>query len=157
MRWRFYLHLGIWSALFVILIWISAPIVVPAVMENRIGAPETNKSIDYYLSALTKVDRGSDKYSDAFRRLGKDGRLIIFTRNGNSQSEFLGMMMAYISWPRDVQLIKVPGDTVDKELVNIKPGTVAGVLFCSVNPPSWLENRVQLGAGIILVPVTQSP
>lgn len=157
MRWRFYLHLGIWSALFVILIWISAPIIVPAVMENRIGAPETNKSIDYYLSALTKVDRGSDKYSDAFRRLGKDGRLIIFTRNGNSQSEFLGMMMAYISWPRDVQLIKVPGDTVDKELVNIKPGTVAGVLFCSVNPPSWLENRVQLGAGIILVPVTQSP
>lgn len=157
MRWRFYLHLGLWSALFVILIWISAPIVVPAVIENRIGAPETNKSIDYYLSALTKVDRGSDKYSNAFRRLGKDGRLIIFTRNGNSQSEFLGMMMAYISWPRDVQLIKVPGDTVDKELVNIKPGTVAGVLFCSVNPPSWLENRVQLGAGIILVPVTQSP
>jgi hypothetical protein len=156
MRWRFYLHLALWSALFVVLVWIGAPIVGPAIMENRIGAPETNKSIDYYLSALTKVERGSEKYSDAFRRLGQDGRLVIFTRNGNSQSEFLGMMMAYISWPRAVQLIKVPGDTVDKELVDIKPGLVGGVVFCSVNPPPWLENRVNLGSGIILVPVTQA-
>ncbi|HLW36197.1 MAG TPA: hypothetical protein VKS98_11110 [Chthoniobacterales bacterium] len=156
MRWRFYLHLGLWSALFVVLIWISAPIVGSAVMENRVGPAETNRSIDSYLSVLTKVDRASDKFSDAFQGLGKEGRLIIFTRDGNPQSEFLGMIMAYISWPREVQLIKVPGDTVDKELVDIKPGMVAGVLFCSVNPPPWLENRVKLGSRIILVPVTRA-
>lgn len=153
MRWPFYLHLGLWSALFVLLIWFSAPIVGPAVMENRAGPAETNKSIDAYLSALTKVEHGAEKFPDAFKHLGKDGRLIIFTRSENAQSEFLGMLMAYISWPREVQLIDVPGDTVDKELVEIKPGTVAGVLFCSVNPPPWLQNRVRLGSSIILVPV----
>ena len=66
------------------------------------------------------------------------------------------MLMAYISWPRDVQLIKVPGDTVDKELIDMKPGLVAGVLFCSVNPPPWLGNRVRLGSSIILVPVPEA-
>lgn len=156
MRWRGYLHVGLWSALLLVLIWISAPIVGSAVMENRVGAPETNKSIDFYLSALTKVEHASEKFPDAFRRLGKDGRLIIFTRDENPQSEFLGMLMAYISWPRDVQLIKVPGDTVDKELLDMKPGLVAGVLFCSVNPPPWLGNRVRLGSSIILVPVTEA-
>ena len=156
MRWRVYLHFGLWSALFVVSVWISAPIVGPAVMENRVGPAETNKSIDYYLSTLTKVEHASEKFSDTFQHLGKDGRLIIFSRDENPQSEFLGMLMAYISWPRDVQLIKVPGDTVDKELVDIKPGLVDGVLFCSVNPPPWLGNRVRLGSSIILVPVTQA-
>lgn len=156
MRWRFYLHLGLWVVLFVALICISGPIVGPAIIENRFGSAETNKSIDFYLAALTKVEHGSDKFPDVFQQLGKDGRLIIFTRNGNPQSEFLGMLMAYVSWPREVQLIQVPGDTVDKELVGIKPGMVAGVLFCSVNPPSWLENRKKLGSSIILVPVTQA-
>lgn len=153
MRWRVYLHFGLWSALFVVLVWISAPIVGSAVMENRVGPAETNKTIDSYLSALTKVEHASEKFPDAFQHLGKDGRLIIFTRNENAQSEFLGFLMAYISWPREVQLIKVPGDTVDKELVDIKPGMIAGVLFCSVNPPPWLENRIRLGSSIILVPV----
>ncbi len=156
MRWQFYLHLGLWSALFVVLVWISAPIVGSAVMENRVGPAQTNRSIDSYLSALTNVDGASDKFSEAFQRLGKDGTLVIFTRKENSPSEFLGMMMAYISWPREVQLIKVPADTVDKELVDIKPGMVAGVLFCSINPPPWLENKVQLGSSIILVPVTRA-
>lgn len=156
MRWRFYLHFALWSALFAALVWISAPMVGSAVMENRVGPAETNKTIDYYLSTLTSVQNGAEKFPEAFQRLGKDGRLIIFVRGGNPQSEFLGMMMGYISWPREVQLISVPGDMVDKEIVNIKPGTVAGVVFCSVNPPEWLQNRVRFGSSIILVPVTQA-
>jgi len=156
MRWRFYLHLGLWSALFVVLVWFSAPIVGSAVTESHVGPAETNRSIDAYLSALTGIEHGSEKLPDAFQHLGKDGRLIIFTREKDSPSEFLGMMIGYISWPREIQLIKVPEDTVDKELSDIQPGLVAGVVFCSVNPPSWLGNRVRLGSGIILVPVTQA-
>ena len=125
-------------------------------MENRVGSPETNKSIDSYLSTLTKIEHASEKFPDALRQLGKDGRLIIYTRSENPQSEFLGMMMAYISWPREVQIVKVSGDTVDKELADIKPGTVAGMVFCSVKPPPRLENRVHFGSKIILVPVPQA-
>lgn len=156
MRWPVYLHFGLWSALFAVFVWISAPMVGSAVRENRIGPPQTNASIETYLSALTGVENGSEKFPDAFRHLDKDGRIIIFLRKDNPQSEFLGMLLGYISWPREVQLIKISGDTVDKEIVDIKPGTVAGVIFCSVNPPSWLQNRVRLGSNIILVPVTQA-
>ena len=156
MRLRHCLHLALWCALFAVFIWISGPIVGSAVMENRVGPAETNRSIDAYLSALTGIEHGSEKLPDVLRRLSKNGSLVIFVRNENAQSEFIGMMVGYVSWPREVQVIKVPGPTVEKELADIKPGSVAGVVFCSVNPPPWLQNRVRLGSSIILVPVTQT-
>lgn len=156
MRWLLYLHFSLWFALFTVFIWISAPIVGSAVMENRIGPAETNSSIDTYLRGLTGIEHGSEKLPEAFRHLGKEGRLIVFVRDENDQSQFLGMMIGYVSWPREVQIIGVPGETVDKELANIQPGAVAGVVFCSVSPPAWLQNRLRLGSSIVLVPVTQA-
>lgn len=151
---RIFLHLALWCALFAVFVWISAPIVGSAVKENRVGPTDTNRSIDSYLGALTGIEHGSEKLPDAFRRLAKDGRLVIFVRDENAQSEFLGMMVGYVSWPREIQLIKVANPTVEKELADITPASVAGVVFCSINPPSWLGNRVRFGSSIILVPVT---
>jgi hypothetical protein len=156
MPWRRYLHFAFWSGLFAVFAWISVPIVGSAVRENRIGPIETNRSIDDYLVALTGIEHGSEKFPDTFRHLGKEGKLVIFVGDGNSQSEFLGMMIAYISWPREVQVVKVQGPTVEKELADIKPGSVAGVVFCSVDPPAWLQPRVRLGWNITLVPVTEA-
>jgi hypothetical protein len=156
MRVRQYLHYTLWCALFAVFIWKSGSIVGSAIMENRVGPAETNRSIDTYLNAFTGIEHPAEKLPDVFRRLGKEGSLVIFVRDKSSQSEFLGMMVGYLSWPREIQLVKVSGPTVENELADIKPGSVAGVVFCSVNPPPWLQNRVRLGSSIILVPVTQT-
>jgi len=156
MNARLYLHIGLWCALFVAFVWISAPIVGPAVMENRIGPVEVNRSIDAYIRALAGIEHGSERLPETFRHLGNEGSLVIFVRGDNAQSEFLGMMIGYVSWPREIRLIKVPAPTVEKELTGINPDSVAGLVFCSVNPPAWLERRVQLGSSIILVPVTKA-
>ena len=156
MRAYRYFHFVFWFALFAAFVWISAPIVWPAIRENRIGPMATNRSIDAYLGALTGIEHGSEKLPDVFRRLGKDGSLVVFVRDENAQSEFLGMMIGYVSWPREVQVIKVSGATVEKELADFKPSSVAGVVFCSVDPPTWLQHRVRLGSSITLVPVTEA-
>jgi len=156
MRIRFYFQVGLWCALFAVFLVKSIPIVGPALMENRIGPVEVNRSIDAYVRALTGVDRGSEKLRDTFRRLSKEGPLVIFVQDENAQSEFLGMMIGYVSWPREVRMIKVAGPTVEKELAEIKPDSVAGLVFCSVNPPEWLGKPVRLGSSIILVPVTEA-
>jgi hypothetical protein len=65
-------------------------------------------------------------------------------------------MIGYVSWPREVQLIKVSGPTVENELTEIKPSSVTGVVFCSVEPPAWLQHRVRLGSNVILVPVSEA-
>lgn len=153
---RSYLHWILWSGLFAVFLWISIPMVATSVKENRFGPTDTNRSIDAYLGALTGIEHGSEKLPDRFRRLGKDGKLVVFVRDENAQSEFLGMMVGYVSWPREVQIINVPGPSVGKELADIKPDLVAGVVFCSVDPPAWLQHRVSLGSGMILVPVTEA-
>lgn len=155
MRARNYLHIGLWCVLFGAFVWISAPIVWPAIRENHVGPIETNRSIDAYLGALTGIERGSERLPETFEHLGRQGSLVVFVRNENAQSEFLGMMIGYVSWPREIQLIKVSGSTVEKELADINPSSVAGVVFCSVQPPAWLEHRVRLGSDMILVPVSE--
>jgi len=156
MRALRYLHFVLWCALVAIFVWIGAPIVASAIRENRLGPLETNRSIDAYLGALTGIEHGSEKLPDVFRRLGKDGSLLIFVRDENAQSEFLGMMIGYVSWPREVQIIKVTSPTVGKELADVKPSSVAGVVFCSADPPAWLQHRVSLGSGVVLVPLTEA-
>lgn len=156
MRLRVYLHFALWCALFAIFVWISAPIVGSAIKENGIGPIETNTSIDTYLRALTGIEHGSEKIPDAFRHLGKEGPLIILVRDENAQSEFVGMMIGYVSWPREVRVVKVTQATVEKEVADIKPASVAGLIFCSISPPVWLEERIRLGSDIILVPVTKA-
>jgi hypothetical protein len=156
MRLRLYLHFALWCALFAAFVWISAPIVGPAIMENRVGPIEANASIDTYLRALTGIEHGSERIPDIFRRLGKEGVLVIFVRDENAPSEFLGMLIGYVSWPREVRVIKATEATVEKEVADIKPGSVAGFVFCSVDSPNWLEKRVRLGSDIILVPVTEA-
>jgi hypothetical protein len=125
-------------------------------MENRFGPVEVNRSIDTYVRALTGIERGSERIPDTFRHVLKPGPLIIFVRNEEAQSEFLGMMIGYISWPRELQLVKVATPTVEKELADIKHDSVAGLVFCSVYPPAWLEKRVRLGSNIVLVPVVET-
>jgi hypothetical protein len=155
MRLRVYLHFALWCTLFAIFVWISAPIVGPAVMENRVGPIEADASIDTYLRALTGIERGSTKIPDLFRYLRKEGPLIIFVHGENPQSEFLGMMIGYVSWPREIRIIKVTDSTIEEKVGDIKSESVAGLVFCSVNPPAWLKKHVRLGSDVILVPVTE--
>src|SRR4030088_2402778 len=112
---------------------------------------EGSRSVDAYVRALTGIERGSERLPDTFRRLPKAGPLIIFVRNEDAKSEFLGMMIGYISWPRAIQLVKVATPTGEKELAEVNRDSVAGLVFCLVNPPAWLERRVRLGSSIVLI------
>ena len=124
----------------------------PALVENHIGPVEVNRSIDAYILALSGIEHGSEKLPDVFGRLPKVGPLIIVVRKDNSQSEFLGMMIGYISWPREIKLIKIATPTAEKELAGINPDSISGLVFCLMDPPAWLGKPIRLGSNIFLVP-----
>ena len=151
--WQGILHVSVWSALLGIFLFQSAPIVGHAVSENKIGPIEASHSIDAYLQALTGISSGSQRLNDAVRRLPEGKPLVIFVRDQNSQSEFLGMLIAYLSWPREVRIVKLQRTTAEREVAAINPHSVAGLMFCSVDPPPWLGKGVRLGSSILLVAV----
>jgi hypothetical protein len=152
MRIRFYFHVALWCALFAVFLVRSIPIVGPAVLENKIGPVDPNHSTDSYLSGLTHVRNGSELFSNLIETLPREKSLIIFVNAKSSPSEFLGMLVAYLTWPHDVRIIKVPEATLERELTAAKSSSVAGMFFCSVKPPASLAGGTHFGSAIVFVP-----
>ena len=149
---RAYLQIGLWCALFAVFLALSVPIVGPAALENKIGPIYPNHSTDAYLSGLTHVGNGSELFSKLIETLPPQKSIVIFVNAGDSPSEFLGMITAYLSWPHDVRIIKVRGETLEREIAAAKSSSVAGMLFCLMEPPSSLTGGTHFGSAIIFVP-----
>ena len=152
MRARFYLHVGFWCVLFVIFIALSISTVGPAILENKIGPIEQNHSTDSYLSGLTHVRSGSDLFVQGIETLPRDKSINIFVDAGNSPSEFLGMLVAYLSWPRDVRIVRVGPTTYSQELTAINKTSVGAVVLCDLKAPVWIKDAAHFGSSITLVP-----
>jgi len=153
MRGRFYFHL-IWIVLFGAFLFISSPMVSRAVLENKIGPIDPNHSIDSYLLGLTGTPNGSERFADALTKLDTKKPLIVFVNDESSPSRFLGMLVSYLSWPRDVRMVNIRGTGGDRELARIEPTSIAGVVFCSVKVPVSVSNTTHFGRNIVLVPAS---
>ena len=141
MRVRFYLHVAFWCALFALFLAISIPTVGPAARENKIGPVDPNHSTDAYLSGLTHIRNGSELFSNLIDSLPRDKSLVVFVSAGSSPSEFLGMLVAYLSWPLDVRIVTATNSS-----------SIAGFFFCSVKPPASLSGGTHFGSEIVFIP-----
>jgi hypothetical protein len=154
--WQGILHVSVWSALLGTFLFQSAPIVGHAVAENNIGSIDANHTLDNYLQTLTGLRNGSQRVDEVLQSLPKNRPLVIFVRGDNPPSDFLGMLVGYLSWPRDVRIVKLRNTTVDQEVAAIAPSSVAALVFCSVSPPPSLGKAIRLGSNILLVPVPEA-
>ena len=151
-RVRFYLHATLWCALLALFLALGIPTVGPAVRENKLGPVEPNHSTDSYLSGLTHIRNGSQLFSNLIDTLPRDKSLIIFVNTESSPSEFLGMLVAYLSWPVDVRIVKVRPETLERQVSAANSSSIAGFIFCSVKPPASLTGGIHFGSEIVFVP-----
>ena len=153
MRARFYLHAGLWCVLFAAFLAISIPSVVRAVLENKIGPINPNYSTDAYLDGLTHVRNASELFSGLIESTPRDKSIVIVVDAQSSPSKFLGMIVAYLAWPRDVQTLTVTPATFSRELASIKHDSVSAAVFCTVKPPLWTKTKTEFGSNMTFVPV----
>ncbi|HEY6071174.1 MAG TPA: hypothetical protein VIU85_07360 [Chthoniobacterales bacterium] len=152
MHLRFYLHAGLWCALFAVFIALSVSTVGPAILENKIGPIDPNHSTDSYLGGLIHVRSGSELFVQGIETLPRDKSIKILVDAGNSPSEFLGMLVAYLSWPRDVQIVRVSPSTYAQELAATNKASVSAVVLCHLKAPVWIKDAAHFGPSITLVP-----
>ena len=113
-------------------------------LENKIGPIDPNHSTDSYLNGLTHVRNGSELFEHLVGTLPRDKSLVIVVDAGNSPSEFLGMLVAYLSWPLDVQIIRVNPSTYSRDLSAINTSSVSAVIFVvSLTQFRWYLKRVE--------------
>ena len=152
MKARHYLHIGLWCALFAVFLAKSLPIVGQAILENKIGPIDPNHSTDSYLRGLTRVRDGSQMFSNLLEPVPREKSFVIFVDAESSPSEFLGMLVAYLSWPHDVRIVKVRATTLEQETAAAQSPSLAGLFFCLVKPPASLAGGTHFGSAIIFVP-----
>src|SRR2546423_7086501 len=150
---RFYLHVIVWCALFAIFIARGLPIIVPAIRENKIGPIEPDHSTDSYLSGLTHIRGGTELFENLIDNLPRDKTVIILVDAGNSPSEFLGMLVAYLSWPLDVRIVRITPSTYSRELDALKESPVSAAIFCNLKPPVWIKSKTNFGSSITFDPI----
>src|SRR5205085_4262069 len=135
MRIRFYLHMALWCALLAIFVGLSFREVARAVVENKIGPINPNHSTDSYLDGLTHVRNGSELFSRWVDNRPREKSIAIVVDAQSSPSKFLGMVIAYLSWPLDVKTIAVTPKSYAQELSQIKEASTGAAVFCAVKPP----------------------
>jgi hypothetical protein len=146
------LHVVLWTFLAGLLLVLGAPVFYHEIRANKIGPIEPNHSIDNYLRGLTGVTNGEDRLQAMLERLPKDKPLMVFVRDENSQSEFLGMLVAYVSWPRQIRVVKSKAANVDSEVAQVSPAEVSGLVFCLMDAPRWLGKGIRFGSSIVIYP-----
>jgi hypothetical protein len=152
MRARLYLHVGLWCALLGVFVARSLPVVGPVILESKIGPNDPNHSTDSYLSGLTHVHNGSQLFSVLLEAVPRDKSFVIFVDAESSPSEFLGMLVAYLSWPHDVRIIEVRGANLEQETAAAQSSSIGGLFFCFLTPPASLTGGTHFGSAIIFVP-----
>lgn len=153
MRTRFYLHVALWCVLFAIFLAVSVREVARAVVENKIGPINANHSTDSYLEGLTRVRNGSELFSNLLDTLPRDRSIVIFVDSESSPSKFLGMVVAYLSWPREVKTVAVSPANYASEVESVKQDSVGAAIFCALKPPVWVKNKTEFGTRITFVPI----
>jgi len=161
------LHTILWAGVGCVLIFSAAPGLYRDIRSSRIGPVDPNRSIEPYFRGLTGIANGPQRLGDILDSLPRRKPLVIFVRedgaqnvsdqNDISQSQFLGMLVAYICWPREVRMIRVNSETVRQQIATVGPNSAAGMVFCGLSAPSGLGQSIHLGSGITLVPAVETP
>lgn len=159
------LHTILWAGLGCILIFSTAPGLYRDIRSSRIGPVDPNRSIEPYFRGLTGVANGPQRLGDILDSLPQQKPLVIFVRADNAQnateqndifqSQFLGMLVAYICWPREVRMVRVNSETLRPQVVAVGSNSAAGMVFCGLPAPSGLGPSIHLGSGITLVPAVE--
>jgi hypothetical protein len=146
-------HRLIWAALALTFLFVTAPTIFRGVTANSLEPAQSFHSTDDYLKRLTDVSHASRRILGSLIALPSQKPILILMREGDGRSGFLAMTMAYLAWPREVQISSVSGKTADAQLARIDPASLGAVIFCRVDPPAWVPAGTWIGDTLKIVPL----
>jgi hypothetical protein len=81
-------------------------------------------------------------------------RVVILERDDDPASSLLGMLTAYVVWPRPVQIVDL-GRTRVSPLADSSPdlSPPAAIVLCRVRKPAELPEGRHFGRGIEVIPI----
>jgi len=137
-------HIWLWATVIAAFLWVSVPKVFRGASKNSIHLVGPFHSTDSFLHFDTGEVNGSERLLSLFESVPSSERIVIFVRNDDRRSGFIGMLVAYLVWPHPVRIIDLSRAGSGRE-----PATdfqsVGAFVFCRVDPPPWWPRGERLG------------
>src|SRR2546428_697620 len=139
-------HCVLWCGLAAVFLYSTLPTAFHEIKRKPLGRVQPFQSSDVYLETVIGLENSSQRFIDVLASLPAGKSLVIVVRESDPASGLLGLTLAYLAWPRRVQILIVSGERASAEaLSKMPPDRVAGVAFCEMQPPSWMPLGVRLG------------
>ncbi len=110
-----------------------------------------------YLLRLLKIRDGSERLLWAFSSLPRNRPIAVVLREGDDEGTFLGYVVSYFAWPREVRFVSVKPGTSLRVLHSLDQTTLAAILFCGIDPPPAMRPLIPIGSGLIMIPTAAAP
>jgi hypothetical protein len=150
-RWPLLLivHRTLWGALVAAFLFCSAPVMKHEILRDHFGPVDSFHSISRYLWGPNSPGRAEPLFH-MLSVLPENRKVVIFMRE-DDLNMFHGVLMSYLAWPHQMQLISCGEEVAAERLGAIRPESVAAVIFCETKAPSWFPSGMRCGPGMRIV------
>jgi hypothetical protein len=99
---------------------------------------------------LLKVQDGSERLSKVFAALPREKSVAVVLPDQNEQAIFLGYLVSYFAWPREVRSVPVTRANGAEQLQSLERSAPGAIFFCGIEPPADQQPVVRLGANLLM-------
>ncbi len=131
---------------------VGAPRVWEALHLTAPGHVLPNHTTNSYTLALLKVPNGSERLLQAFDALPPKRPIAVVLPDGDDPSIFLGYLVSYFAWPREVHSVPVTRANATRRLQALDRASLAAIFFCGIDPPAAMQPVMQIGSGLVMIP-----
>src|SRR3984893_3072364 len=141
-----------WAVLMTAFVAVSTPKILRGAAKNSIHLIGPFHSTDSFLYFDTGEINGSERIIKLFESIPSSQQVVIFVRNDDRRSGFVGMLTAYLAWPHPVRIVDVAHAGWAKESADTDFESVGGFVFCRVARPGWWPRGEQCGETLEVLP-----
>lgn len=107
--------------------------------------------------ALLKVHNGSERLLQAFSALPPKAPVAVILPDGNEESIFLGYIVSYFAWPREVRFVPATRANAAEQLRSLDRTSLGAIFFCGIDPPTGMQPVVPIGSHLVMIPTAAMP
>lgn len=155
-RARAVAHLSLWLGLLIAFFCVGAPKIFNRAPKGSISPSGDTAfhSSDSFLHFAAGPTDASKRLIALFDLTPPGKRILVLDREDDPASSLLGMLTAYLAWPRPVEIVDLSRTRVnrgEKAAPDLSPP--AAVVLCRVHRPAELPEGKHIGAGLEIVPI----
>jgi hypothetical protein len=128
----------------------AAPRVWEAIGQRHFGPILPYHTTNSYMVGLLKVQDGSERLSKVFAVLSREKPVAVVLPAENEHAIFLGYLVSYFAWPREVRSVPVTRANSAEQLQSVEDSAPGAIFFCGIEPPADRQPVVRLGANLLM-------